>query len=425
LKTCWSLLERVAESPHISRSIRLHDFLIYVGKRSLREGCDQVREHEIGVNVFERAIGYDTNVDNIVRVNAAELRKRVDAYFAGEGIHEQLVMEIPRGSYVPIFHYRKADPAKEPQSAESFVDPAPEGLQTVAAVGPSRGFPWWAATAVLNVALLSGSVFLLFQNSQLRRVAYPWKAQPAIAGFWSGFMDGKRPTDIVLSDSSFALFQSIDHKGFSFNDYLRRQYVKGDAELSPDVQAIESLILGKNLGNWCEYRVAQHIIALNPGGQNLHLYNSRDYTPALIKQDNLILIGSRTANPWEELFENRLNFVIQADSKGTLPTILINRSPLKGEPSSFPTTPTVGYATVAYLPNPEHSGKILLIQGTGAEATEAAGEFVLSEDTLTSLRKLGSGSELPYFEIVLKASMVSGTPITVTLVSHRFYSNIP
>jgi hypothetical protein len=428
LKTCWNLLERVAESPHISRSTRLHSFLIYVGQRSLREGCEQVREQEIGVHVFDRADGYDTNVDNIVRVNAAELRKRIDTYFAGEGIHEPLIMEIPRGGYVPIFHHRKAEaqPVALPmqQPGLTIDAQAPPVSAPIVAADRRRPFIVWTVGAVLIFALLSACAFLLVQNRQLHRLAFPWRDQPSTAALWSGFLDGRRTTDIVLSDSSFALVESLDKQFFSFNDYLTRRYVSEDPKLSPDIQTIQHLILGKSLGNWCEYRVAEHILALSPGGQNLHLYNSRDYAPALMKQDNVILIGSRIANPWEELFEDRLNFVVQSDSRATLPTILINRTHVTGEPSSFSTTPTVGYATVAYLPNSERNGNILLIQGTGSEATEAAGEFILSEDSLSSLRKLQPGPGFPYFEVVLRASMVSGTPITATIVAHRFYSSI-
>ncbi len=111
-KICWALLENIAESPQLKRSARLQNLLFYVGRRSLREGADQIHEQEIGVEVYRRAAGYDTNVDNIVRVNASELRKRIAAYFETEGSHEPLIMDIPRGQYVPVFRYRAVEPSE-------------------------------------------------------------------------------------------------------------------------------------------------------------------------------------------------------------------------------------------------------------------------------------------------------------------------
>src|ERR1035441_5119845 len=108
-ETCWALLERVAASTPLRRAARLRELLLYVGRRSLKEGCDELHESEIGSAVFERPADYDTSADTIVRVNATELRKRIENYFESEGTHETLVMEIPRGSYLPVFRYQAAE----------------------------------------------------------------------------------------------------------------------------------------------------------------------------------------------------------------------------------------------------------------------------------------------------------------------------
>ena len=98
---CWALLGRVASSAQLKRATRLKELLFYIGHRSLKEGCDQVHEQEIGFKVFGRSDSYDTSVDNIVRTNVSDLRKRIEAYFNSEGLHESVVMDIPRGSSFP------------------------------------------------------------------------------------------------------------------------------------------------------------------------------------------------------------------------------------------------------------------------------------------------------------------------------------
>jgi len=59
------LIERVAASEHFSRTARLRDFLLYVGKQSLKEGCPEIHEQEIGAKVFGRSESYDTSQDNM------------------------------------------------------------------------------------------------------------------------------------------------------------------------------------------------------------------------------------------------------------------------------------------------------------------------------------------------------------------------
>jgi hypothetical protein len=75
---------------------------------------------------------------------------------------------------------------------------------------------------------------------------------------------------------------------------------------------------------------------------------------------------------------------------------------------------------VAYLPNPDHDGKVLLLEGTSSEATEAAGDFLLS-DKFSAFHQMLHTTGLPYFEVLLKTSQVRGTPLTVTIEAYRTY----
>ena len=120
---------------------------------------------------------------------------------------------------------------------------------------------------------------------------------------------------LLLGDSAFLLVQSMNKQSFSFNDYLSRSYISQlqAQKLSPDNRLALSLYTSKSLGNSSEFRVAQRIQALDPRSETVHLYNAREYIPALLKRDNVILIGAKISNPWEELFDNRLNFVLATD----------------------------------------------------------------------------------------------------------------
>src|ERR1700733_6271226 len=83
-----ALLDRVSRSPQLRRASRLRALLLYIGKQSIELGKTELHEQEIGPAVFVRPPYYDPSQDNIVRVNATELRKRVESYLAADGTHQ-------------------------------------------------------------------------------------------------------------------------------------------------------------------------------------------------------------------------------------------------------------------------------------------------------------------------------------------------
>lgn len=424
-EACRALLDRIAASTQLNRAPRLRELLYYVARRTLDDGCSELHEQEVGIEVFGRPDTYDTSIDNIVRSNATELRKRIEAYFESEGLQEPVILEIPRGSYLPVFRFRRVEPVAitEPAAsvAVSVLEPAEKAPQVQR---PARR-NWWSIASLTALLLaVTGCIVLWMQVRTLQRSLYPWKSSPALTTLWSGFLDGNQNTDIVLADASFLLIQNMSKQSFSFNDYLNRSYISQlqTQSFSPDVHSFLNLIAAKNLSTIGEFRVVQRILQLDPMGKNLHLYHAREYTPSLLTQDNVILIGGPVNNPWNELFKSKLNFTLDSFSNRLSP--VTNHAPMKGEQQTYMPSDSVGYCVVAYLPAPGHNGKALLIQGTSSEATEAGGDFLLSNDQLTNFRRMLHANSLPYFEVLLRTSQVRGTPIAMTVEAYRTYPNL-
>jgi hypothetical protein len=119
---CRALVERIVTSKEFQRANRLRDFLVYVVDRKLADAPQETTETLIGHRVFGRPPMYNTGEDSIVRTEAHILRQRLDRYFAREGLDEPIVLEIPKGSYVPVFHRRDlplAKPLPPPPPAHS------------------------------------------------------------------------------------------------------------------------------------------------------------------------------------------------------------------------------------------------------------------------------------------------------------------
>lgn len=172
---CWEVLRRVAASPSLKRAARLREFLEWVGTKSLKEGRTDLHEQEIGEAVFGRSQGYDTGQDNIVRVSASELRKRIDAYFAAQGKDEPLIFEIPRGSYTPQFRRRAipSQPIAAPVAAAAEAAPP--------AVKPQRRERLLLVWISLLALLLAIACAALWRQNQELRQQLQRPPQPGLA----------------------------------------------------------------------------------------------------------------------------------------------------------------------------------------------------------------------------------------------------
>src|ERR1700758_4136434 len=98
------VLELVISSDAFAGSKQCQDFLRLVVERALEGEVDTLSERMIGVELFGRPADFDTSNDGVVRVRAAEVRKRLAQYYR-EATSASVHIEIPPGSYVPEFHW--------------------------------------------------------------------------------------------------------------------------------------------------------------------------------------------------------------------------------------------------------------------------------------------------------------------------------
>src|SRR6516225_1104268 len=95
-------LERVLASASFSRGERMARFLRFVVERHLEGRDGELKESVIAVEVFDRSPNHDSKQDSIVRTEAARLRARLTEYYVGEGKCDAVVIELPKGGYVPV-----------------------------------------------------------------------------------------------------------------------------------------------------------------------------------------------------------------------------------------------------------------------------------------------------------------------------------
>ncbi|MDR3723700.1 MAG: hypothetical protein P4K83_04345 [Terracidiphilus sp.] len=440
----WQLALQIAQSPFLARASQLREILIFVVKKSILEPDAPIQEFEIAHTVLGRRKDFNPLDDNIVRVQMAHLRKKLDMFFSTDGKEEPIILTIALGSYKPVFTPR----AKVLEPLRTVTDAAlpAETLQTVPSVeirteAPAnstlngrehslRAYPFTVAATVGCIVLLSISIFLAFRVYEQKQTIdaaqaalSPWRSQPSVAALWTPFFASSHDTDVILGDNSLLLIEQITRQFASVNGYFSRNYLAElqDSKITPNDRFILSLIASKGLGSNSEFKLAQRIMAQDSLNKRLHLYGSRQYVTTLLKQNNVILIGGKASNPWEGLYDDKLTFSEGMKFIGLGVSSVVNRSPKSGELAEYVATDSVGWCVVAYLPNPGENTSVLLLEGTGAEATEAAGDFLLSEDQLSGLLKKFGAKTFPPFEVLLKISQVKGTPLTTSIEAFRTY----
>lgn len=109
-------LDRVLRSSTFQQSDRLKRFLDFVVRESLDGRGGNLKEYVIGVRVFKKHVSFDPRTDPIVRVQARRLRAKLERYYSDAGREDELVIELPRGGYAPVF-LRRSD--QEPAAADT------------------------------------------------------------------------------------------------------------------------------------------------------------------------------------------------------------------------------------------------------------------------------------------------------------------
>lgn len=107
-------LERILASPQFASAPSIGKMLRFVVEHALDGTADRLKEYVLGVEVFGRGGDFDPRQDTIVRVQGRRLRDRLDDYYREQGVSDPVGIDLPKGHYVPTFHWRKKPPVPAP-----------------------------------------------------------------------------------------------------------------------------------------------------------------------------------------------------------------------------------------------------------------------------------------------------------------------
>ncbi|ADV81051.1 hypothetical protein [Terriglobus saanensis] len=426
------LTHRIVASSHLSGSPKLCEFFLYVVDCCLREAPEDATEQQIGVNVFHRIPGYNSSDDSIVRSQARLLRLKLTAYFAREGEHEPLVVEIPKGHYLPVFH-----PSEHHQSlsgsateviepiilppvsghndhleAAALPTPATDSLETELHPGDHvvgidarftmqrkvfrRSMSALVALFLLAVGLMAG--ILLGRHR-------PTIRPTAVDRLWKPFLKSAEPALVIYSNP---IFSGTPDEGLKL--------VQPD---TPESQVAANRTLDETYTGTGEV-VAAHILSklFDQRGSDFVLKRSRLVTWDEAKLRNLIFMGAPRQNGALHDLPSTADFTINLNAQHT--GYIANLHPRTGEPAAFiPSSPNEEFAIVAMIPGIDSGRRIAVFAGLTTNGTQAAVEFAASPHGAAALLdKAGEadGSAKP-FEAVLHISLSRGVPLKADLIA--------
>lgn len=406
------LIERVAASRYINRSARLHDLLLYLADRVLEGDADEVHEQEVGHHVFGRPADYDTTSDNIVRVHASMLRKRLEQYFASEGAGEPLILEIPKGNYAPVFRER-------PEIAPDPPATLPAGRTT----------DWrLAVLGALAVALAGSTAYLLTTRPVTKTAAagaVSPKASPTVRLFWAQVFRPGSPTDVVLDDATVAAYQELTGRTLSSSEYADKSYLRSLAATAAASKLDEQVIslFKRRHSSFADANLLWKLLQMAGAVQGqTALRFARDYSFRELRANNAVLLGNSRSNLWVEAFQPKvgLRWTYDASAGYYYPVDTWEGGKVYHSDTSGDTHE--GYCAITLLPNLGGTGAVLIISATGGSSITGGADFLADEGALAELRgRLGGARDkpFPYFEALIRVAGRSASPRNSTIVLAR------
>jgi hypothetical protein len=152
-----SALSEILASATFWNADRLKSFLEYVVLETVHGRGDGIRGKTIAQDVYGRRAETDGDPENVVRVDARRLRRRLAEYYEDEGRDAKVRIHIDSGGYTPRFETVSDAALVETDDPSPAPDPTlPDQPQR------HRALPYWVAGAALIMLTAFGATFFIY-----------------------------------------------------------------------------------------------------------------------------------------------------------------------------------------------------------------------------------------------------------------------
>src|SRR5215471_2968109 len=382
-------VDRILASPVFRNSRRNSSLLRHVVERTLEGRPDELKERSIGVDVFAKALDYDTNTDHVVRSVAGEVRRRLAQYYMEPGRETELRIDLQAGSYVPQFRL----PTERPVLGPAFAPAEP-------AVFPRDAAPAGWAARLLHRRLLSLTAGALLIVAVAAMLAFRLSAPATpLDNFWNPFFSSSNPALLCFGGGGPANPAPDANPALSVSEFehlpFRRMHTSDAVALADLAGLLEA--------HRKPFRIVNRASSTS----------FRD-----LQSGPFVLVGGMN-NEWTLRLTSGLRFSFQRQPNGA--RVADKQNPANTAWSVDFTTPLAqfnrDYAIVSRVRDPKTEQTVVIVAGIGSWGTLAAGEFVTMPEHLKKLEALAPKHwEQKNLQVVLATDVIrgsSGPPIVL------------
>jgi len=387
-------VERLLQNSHFSHSRRFPTFLRFVVQHALTGHSDLVKERTLGIEIFGRDADYDTASDPIVRVTAAEIRKRIAQYYQDSGHENEIRLSLPAGSYVPQFQFPPGPQNSEALTVISTEPPVDLSAPTIGIPAPltvegvRRPTLFSAKFAIVIVMLCAAAGFFWWHSMQ----------RSAFDAFWQPIVSSGDPVLFCIADqnqyTAIALRDASDPS---------RQTILKDNLSAVVIDDLDTVV-----------KIAG---VLQSHGMRYSLRGEASTNLTDLRNGPAVFVGAFD-NAWTLRLTNPLRYHFANDPNMTRFWITDSNDPkredwLVDRAKQQATNNYRDYAIVARFTD-RNTGKISIVAaGVGRGGTIAAGEFLSDPlhlaQAMKNARGFGKGTNV---EFVLSTEIIDGHPGT-------------
>jgi len=367
-------LDRLLHDPAFAKSKRYPSLLKFVVQRTLDGEEDSLKERILGIEIFERRPDYDTTEDPIVRVTAAKIRKRISEYYGNPLHHDELRIDLPAGSYIPVFQRGMLqEPPAEPEPypvRSTLIQPLHEDPVPDIAVATHQ-----TPTNTGRKPFVIAAIAILLVGAMIWAVA-SWKTDRSnpLTSFWRPLVGAQVPVLVCIADEPRGTIALMDASN------PVPQVVAGNI---PSIVDVENIFPVTDLTSM----IASH-------GQRYSVQGQRRTTISDLSHAPTVLMGAYN-NIWTLRLTHNLRFHFA--NEAATHSYWIEDAQAPGQRKwlrdlKMQSTETgKDYAIVARFTPVETGQPTVVIAGLGHAANIAAVEFVLSGELLKQLDQQSAG----------------------------------
>jgi hypothetical protein len=382
-------LAEVLESPEFRASQKSQAFLRYVVEAVLAGRQEFLKERVIGAEVFGRAPGFETAGDSIVRVKATEVRRRLAKYYQ-DRVEGGLRIELPTGSYVPVFHIEAEAEAPAPVAVVEKRERA-----TIS----RRGLLCGGGAAAAGGALY-----------------WQWPGgNEALDRFWAPLVGAAEPVVICASGGP-----AISARSRAVVEKLRDRTERGMM-----IPAEELTVSRQAQTSWPTVEAIVDVTrVLVEAGKEFQVRVADGMSFDQVRKQPVVVIGI-FSNPWAMELTRKLRFSFEAlaGRPGEPGAHLVKDAERPGTERRvvgvYPTSPMeVDYALVTRLVDAQQDRRVIAIGGISGLGTRVAADYATNRRMWEAFaRTAPAGWEDRNVQVLLETRIVGDTPSPPTVVS--------